>query len=486
MPRTAKAALDATPADVHAHKRESLKRSQSAASIASLPTPPRTRKRKRSRSRHSRATDSGSELDLEDSDDEEIERGRALHGKAAIASEHNRRKLLRLDAIAAELSGQAAEDAFWMGESTVTEIEAARLKGKGAAKDSKESKESKASPSKESPGVRTRSQTRSPSSSPVQMLKRTQTGLLSPPKSHRRRSPRKPAFPSMPTIEENPKTPPAKNALSSVKKKLFPERDSPNNPFLVSEGSAGTSAGSSGSGAGAAVPRTPRKPQYVERPTLTYVLYVLFSFLTVISCSLYAYSRGVRQEFENPLYDPRYPETGVAPSAGPDSPSNLPPEDPEFSPREYCPPRVLFPEARAARRKRRTEADDGPAELVLPQTPTRVKGKAKAKNVRVQPQPKRQKSEWDTSDEEEEPELPSTPKPKTPKIPVRTKAAPPTVAATKPPSRRRTSVKVTEVVVEAPRTRSRTRAASMSAGPVLPEKDRSDAARRAFGPPGRK
>ena len=44
---------------------------------------------------------------------------------------------------------------------------------------------------------------------------------------------------------------------------------------------------------------------------------------------------------------------------------------------------------------------------------------------------------------------------------------------------------VEEVAVEVPRTRSRTRAGSASAGPVLPQKDRSDPARRAFGPRGR-
>ena len=87
----------------------------------------------------------------------------------------------------------------------------------------------------------------------------------------------------------------------------------------------------------------------------------------------------MRQEFENPLYDPRYPETGVAPSAGPDSPSNLPPEHPDFSPKEYCPPRMLFPEARIRRKRHASKADDDD-ELVLPETPTKGKGKAKAED----------------------------------------------------------------------------------------------------------
>ncbi|KAI0825923.1 hypothetical protein BC629DRAFT_1434471 [Irpex lacteus] len=467
MPRTKAAApvRDPSPvAEQPKRKSEPLKRSHSA---VSLPTPPPTRKRKRSRSRHSRATDSGSELDFQDSDDEEFERGRTGPGKDAVAVEHNKRKLLRLDAIAAELSGKDAEDAFWMGESTVTEIEAAKLK-----RNAKASTKGKAVDTTllDSPARHTRSQTRSPSSSPVRMLNRTRTGLLSPPKSHRRKSPRKAKLAALPTIaEELPVTPPAKSALEGVKKRLFPERDSPNNPFLVSDDSPASSQDSVfGAGTSTApVPAAPKK--HVERPTLTYVF------------------RGVRQEFENPLYDPRYPDTGIAPSGGPDSPSNLPPEHPDFSPKDYCPPRMLFPEARA-RRKRRSVVDND-HELVLPETPTKGKGKARAKKV----QPKRQKSEWDTSDEEDEGELPlpKTPTPKAPVTPVRGRAAPAIVAAAaKPPSRRRTvttkvETKIEEVVVEVPRTRSRTRAGSASAGPVPPPKDRSDPARRAFGPRGR-
>ncbi|KAI0700173.1 hypothetical protein BC835DRAFT_1412192 [Cytidiella melzeri] len=464
MPR-AKAALDPSPVELPKHKPEPLKRSRSTASLASLPTPPPTRKRKRSRSRHSRATDSDSELDLQDSDHAELDGARKI-GKDVVVAENNRRKLLRVDAIAAELSGQAAEDAFWMGESTVTTIESLRSKGKAVSEETK---------AKESTGVRTRSQSRSPSSSPVQMLKRTRTGLLSPPKSHRRRSPRKTAFPSLPTIAEDPSTPQPKNALSGVAKRLFPERDSPNNPFLVSEESTGVFTGSqdSTSGAGASkthvpraskahAPRTPKK--HIERPTLTYVF------------------RGVRQEFENPLYDPRYPETGVAPDGGPDSPSNLPPQDPNFSPKEYCPPTVLFREART-QSKRRAEVESDDEHVV--EASTRAKGKLTGKKSRTQPEHKRQKSEWDTSDEEEELNFPSTPKAKTPVTPGRGRAATAAFAAAKPLSHRRTTAKVTEVVVEAPRTRSRTRIGSASVAPAIPQKDRSDPARRAFGPRGR-
>ncbi len=143
----------------------------------------------------------------------------------------------------------------------------------------------------DSPARHTRSQTRSPSSSPVRMLNRTRTGLLSPPKSHRRKSPRKAKLDALPTIaEELPVTPPAKSALEGVKKRLFPERDSPNNPFLVSDDSPASSQDSVfGAGTSTApVPAAPKK--HVERPTLTYVLYVSnvpsITFSLLISCVL--------------------------------------------------------------------------------------------------------------------------------------------------------------------------------------------------------
>ena len=58
----------------------------------------------------------------------------------------------------------------------------------------------------------------------------------------------------------------------------------------------------------------------------------------------------MRTEFINPLYDPRYPETGIAPP-GEDDPSSLPVEDPEFEPELVCPPKLLFAEARTKTRR---------------------------------------------------------------------------------------------------------------------------------------
>lgn len=150
--------------------------------------------------------------------------------------------------------------------------------------------------------------------------------------------------------------------------------------------------------------------------------------------------------FDNPLYDPRYPETGVPP-ASEDDPSKLPPDHPDFESTSYCPPKLLFPEAHVkSRRKRQTgrsasevaasdhDGDGDESELPaldvtertlrgkgkgksselaagaeLHEPPKRVgKGKGKAMAHLVTPEPRRTrappkkpvKSEWDSSDDE--------------------------------------------------------------------------------------
>lgn len=117
-------------------------------------------------------------------------------------------------------------------------------------------------------------------------------------------------------------------------------------------------------------------------------------------------SRGVKGVFENPLYDPSHPD-GVPP-ASPGSPSQLPPSDPDFSPTPYCPPKLLFPEARsrdhARRLRRRKETTTGDADPFNGESskvtkPSSNGSTGKGKQVR----PPRQKSEWDTSDEEDAP-----------------------------------------------------------------------------------
>ena len=134
-------------------------------------------------------------------------------------------------------------------------------------------------------------------------------------------------------------------------------------------------------------------------------------------------SRGVKAEFKNPLHDPDHPD-GVPPP-GPSDPSTLPVDDLEFSPTPYCPPKLLFPEARkhdhARLRKRKAnghasgsgnnstaELSDEPVKKRVapaptpstPERPSTPNGKGKSRS-RSHSAPK---SEWDTSDEEEEPQ----------------------------------------------------------------------------------
>ncbi|KAH8076004.1 hypothetical protein BXZ70DRAFT_711149 [Cristinia sonorae] len=337
---------------------------------ATLPTPPPTkhsRKRKRSASpsrRKGRDVDSDSDAD-----------DHRAHAAGDTRVSHKRRKTLRLDALAAELTGQvsaeAAEEAFW----------ADSLPG-----DKSSSAQAKASKASETSRGRSlsRSPTRSPSSSPpARLLRRNNTGLFSPPPSRRHPAPVV-ALPVTP-----PPLPRTPRAGRSLKRKLFPERDSPNNPFLVPDDSPeALSSPDVGS-------RTPTPLPYVEKPTITYVF------------------RGVKAEFKNPLHDPSNP-TGV-PDLEPGDPSTLPVSDREFSPDPYCPPKLLFPEARkldhARLRKRKAPAtarsrsgsDEpekrpvaGPSTPKRPSTPPSqtAKGRSRSRSAA--------KSEWDTSDEEDE------------------------------------------------------------------------------------
>ncbi|GJE86764.1 hypothetical protein PsYK624_028450 [Phanerochaete sordida] len=422
----------ASPVDLPPHRPEPLKRSHSAASIHSLPTPPPTRKRKRSRSTHSRATDSDPEIDDLDASEEEEEvlRHKAeTKGTAHVGAK--KRKLLQVDLIAAELSGRAAEEDFWSRPFNT-------LSGKTEDKSATSTKAGPASSTRQ----RSESPQRSPSASPpARLLKRNRTGLLSPPQSKRKSAARVKRFEVPPLILEEPeeqvedapktptrlRTPPLRAApVPQAPKKGGPERDTPNNPFLDSdESSAVTETPDAESTV--AGPSSIAGPQLVEKPTVTYVF------------------RGVRTEFINPLYDPEHPETGVDPSS--EALSKLPVEHEEFEPSEHILPKRLFAAPKKASRRRRDATPPGEASEKLTAKKARAKGKA--------PAPK-QKSEWDTSDEEDNaaPEQPDA------------LALPRT-----PPPRR------------SPRIAGKAKAkdAELRATPRIPEKDRSDPAKRAFG-----
>ena len=187
--------------------------------------------------------------------------------RGAMILGHKKRKVLQLDVIAAELSGQAAEDAFW-GSSN-----GQLLDKSSPAKTTLPSKGKATTVTRE----RSESPERSPSSSPpARLLKRNRTGLLSPPQSHRRKSPRAKPFAIPQPILEEPSTPPRRAVpVRSKLKKVLPERDSPNNPFLDDGSSASVASQETDAAvASTSIDISAPKKQHVEPPTLTYVLYV--------------------------------------------------------------------------------------------------------------------------------------------------------------------------------------------------------------------
>ncbi|KAJ3485298.1 hypothetical protein NLI96_g5065 [Meripilus lineatus] len=391
MPKT-RGILDSSPIRVSPRKHKQPERPSESTKVAekpsavALPTPPRTRKRKRTR-RTSRVTDSDSEEDHKLSSEPSAQTQNVPSGSSGqdvLVLGHKKRRMFQLDVIAEELSNRAAEDEFWTGTSSAVPPKTSK-------------------PVAPRGRTRSRSTTRSPSSSPpARQLGRSNTGLFSPPPSKRhptntRSRPVTPSPRTPPPRTPPPRTPP-RRARTPVRRRLFPERDSPNNPFLAKDDD------SLGSDFNPELPHTPLR--HVEKPTITYVF------------------RGVKGVFENPLYDPSQPD-GV-PRPCPGSPSQLHPSDPDFSPTPYCPPKLLFPEARTRDHARRLRArkDDVPA----PSTGSRGEGSSKpaapTKSSNGKGKGKAQKSEWDTSDEEDAPQHErhrpgfTRPKQKSPVVPL--------------------------------------------------------------------
>ncbi|KAK7683020.1 hypothetical protein QCA50_013692 [Cerrena zonata] len=381
-----------------------------------LPTPPATRKRKRARSR---VTDSDTEEDdelpvLDASDKEESKRPVEHVKEDAVVIGNKKRRTLKLDAIAEELSRRAAEEEFWTGDSRASILP--------IIPKSARTLDSVATRQEERGRSRSRSRTRSPSSSPPapHLLKRNRTGLFSPPPS--RRDPRpfsRPVTPPPPPRTPEPKRK-SRKAVRDSAKRLFPERDSPNNPFLADDSSAPGSSSIS--------PERPKTAEtYTEKPTITMVY------------------RGVKHEFINPLYDPDAPN-GVPSDRN--SPSRLPPTDPDFSPTPYCPPKLLFPEARKLdHAKIRSRASGSPSPVPVPavdsdnvedefgEYPSTPKPKRLEKSrplARATEKPKvfkgkgkgkEKKSEWESSDEEDEDEPPVQQLRRSPRLNGRVQAA---------------------------------------------------------------
>jgi len=99
----------------------------------------------------------------------------------------------------------------------------------------------------------------------------------------------------------------------------MPIRDTPNNPFLEDDNSPMSVTED------VVEPSTPTDHHAAEKPTISYVF------------------RGVRATFANPMYD--------LPASVREQ-ALLPPEHPDFEPDPLCPPKLLFPEARAKAQRR--------------------------------------------------------------------------------------------------------------------------------------
>ncbi|KAI8986788.1 hypothetical protein BD414DRAFT_415919 [Trametes punicea] len=410
-----------------ATKRPPIRRAASAMP-ALPPTPPRTTHKRKRRSR-SRVTDSSSEEDehevpvVESDGEDEPGSGEPQRKVGALVIGHKRRRMLTLDAIAEELSEATAEDAFWMGDGGDTSSK--RLGGVASS----ESQPRRKVVQNRAP-TRARSRTRSPSSSPPpapHLLRRGHTGLFSPPPSRR-----------APTIVARPATPPPEPEPSKEKGKApaQPERDSPNNPFLIGDSPDSVPASEDLDSPG---PRTPKK--HVEKPTMTYVF------------------RGVKVVLANPHY--HSPE--AAPEiAEAEARAKLPVEHPDFSPPEACEPKLLFPEARKNERVRRRAHT-----VAAPASPT--------------PQPTKRRAAGTSSDDEIRAKSNGASKGKAP-VGGSTVAPEEDVEAMSAALAERVAKRMRKGIYadgDAPRTRP-----SSSAGdePRMPEKDRSDPIKRAMGP----
>ncbi|TBU55071.1 hypothetical protein BD310DRAFT_711797 [Dichomitus squalens] len=374
------------------------------------PTPPRTTHKRKRRSR-SRVTDSSSEdedahdVPEPESDEEDGRSGKKKDGEVHIG--HKKRKTMTLDAIAEELSQARAEEIFWMGEDAAGSSNTA---GPSSSKQAHRVVKNRAS-------TRARSRTRSPSSSPPpapHLLRRGHTGLISPPPSRR-----------APVVVPRLATPPPEPVKE--KGKGFPERDSPNNPFLADDSPGSVPASDVQS---SPEPRTPQK--HVEKPTLTYVF------------------RGVKMLVSNPHY------TSEEAAAETEARAQLPVTHPDFSPSDTAAPKLLFPEARKRDLARRRAHPTVPR----PTSPT--------------PTTTRRRAGSSSSDETRD-VANGAPGPSTVLEPeVDTEA----IAAAMAARVARRMHKGVFADGDAPRTRP----SSRSGEPRLPEKDRTDPLKRALGP----
>ncbi|KAJ3571126.1 hypothetical protein NP233_g3963 [Leucocoprinus birnbaumii] len=347
--------MEVSPGDIPLpNPRRALKRS---ASTASLPTPPRTHRRhKRGRSR--------GDCDSESDNDAVFEN----QGSALLSSDDDEQgdELPRLDQRSRKkrrLSHSKGEDgdekAFWLAG---PDSESLRQKGKDRqGYQSETEKEDNEDESSAAPLLYRKSLKRT--------LSEASNGLASPPPSHRKPQTQAPITPPAATPGPSasstlPKTQPASPPKTPQKKRAdlrkglkspeFPIiSDSPDNPFYVVPGSPSPGEESESPRVDSVSPRTPT-PAHLEKPTVTYVF------------------RGVRREYQNPLYNHRENRP-----LSPPPQSLLPIEHPEYSPPVGCQPTVLFPGAPKAKRHiKRASVDGVGSSTALRRSPRRMQNKA--------------------------------------------------------------------------------------------------------------
>ncbi|KAG1789342.1 hypothetical protein EV424DRAFT_1462363 [Suillus variegatus] len=324
--------------DTEVHSRP-IKRS---ASLASLPTPPRTH-HKRSRSKAVSATsrhvseESGSASELEDNlggsyavciDQRHSKSEDESSGDKDAHALMGRKKRRTMDVLPAHDEEEDNENSFWTGRSGG--VVSHERKKSSAVEDSEEDK----SPSPALLKYRVREPVSPPPSRRAPQVHPRASSV------QRSRSP-----PPILLLPKPPVTPPRKLFLralpspsDSKAKKIWPTRDSPDNPFLAGEGEAGTSNASGWESSDDELPvgeaperaSTPTPaPAFEEKPTITYVF------------------RGQKATFNNPQYH-LPPEVLEA--------SKLPIDHPDFEVAEACPPRRLF--ASKLKRKPRDRSQD--------------------------------------------------------------------------------------------------------------------------------
>ncbi|KAG5641556.1 hypothetical protein DXG03_004783 [Asterophora parasitica] len=273
-----------------------LKRS---ASTVSLPTPPRTKHKRKGRA-HTREYDTDTDSDGDNASDRDGSDGEE---RARKQSHKKRRTGTGKDA-------DAEEEAFWLSESD------------GDAPDVEDGNTSK---SKAPPALIYRRRLAATASTSS-----IGSAPASPPPSNRKATTTtqtKVALSFAPVLTPPPRTP-EPNTRDTKLRGIFPMRDSPNNPFLVSP-EAAVADSASPTPSPNAEPHTPTALQ--ERPTVTYVF------------------RGVRGTFPNPLYDHEHGRP-----RSPSARSKLPIEHPEYSPAPHCPPKLLFPPSASRKDKATT------------------------------------------------------------------------------------------------------------------------------------